>query len=489
MAKNTPLPIANGFYQSDSLPISNQQCVNFYPNLVQVPALNQEVLFGTPGIEQFSTTGDSTSEANRNSHKLGDNAYFVNGDSLFRINADGTEENQGIIEGSGRVSMADNGTQLMILSPGGKGYIFTENPDTLTEITDPGFTANGAPQHVVYVDSLFCCNTDTKKFIISGINNGLTWNSSDFGSAEADPDAIVAPIVYRNQLIMGGSITLEGFNNQPTGADFPFQRSGLYIPVGVDAPFSIIKANKTIFWVGGGEDESPAIWTMVGNDAVKVSSTAIETVLQELTSEEVGNIFSYSYAQKGAYFVAFRLPNTTFFYDTTKVARGVNNRWHERKSVITRPDGIIEITSSRVNSLLTAYGKVLVGDSEDGRIGSMDINIFKEYGVNIQRLFSGQPFQNNMNSIFVPELELTMESGVGNSDNPDPTVRMARSVDGKTFSDDRTRSIGKVGKYNTRQIWYKNGRASRFEVFRFSMSAAVKAVVIQLTANIIGGTK
>ena len=50
------LPIANGFYESDSLPISAQECTNFYPNIAQAPALNQETLFGTPGLEPVSYT-------------------------------------------------------------------------------------------------------------------------------------------------------------------------------------------------------------------------------------------------------------------------------------------------------------------------------------------------------------------------------------------------------------------------------------------------
>ena len=53
----TVLPIANGFYESDSLPISAQECVNWYPNIVQAPALAQETLFGTPGITQLATSG------------------------------------------------------------------------------------------------------------------------------------------------------------------------------------------------------------------------------------------------------------------------------------------------------------------------------------------------------------------------------------------------------------------------------------------------
>ena len=61
------LPIANGFYISDSLPISAQECVNWYPNIVQAPALSQETLFGTPGLVQQATTGTLTEDINRGS--------------------------------------------------------------------------------------------------------------------------------------------------------------------------------------------------------------------------------------------------------------------------------------------------------------------------------------------------------------------------------------------------------------------------------------
>ena len=77
----TPLPIANGFYVSDSLPIAAQECVNWYPNLVEAPALNQETLFGTPGKQQIATTG-AIKQINRGAHSLVGIPYFVNGDQL-----------------------------------------------------------------------------------------------------------------------------------------------------------------------------------------------------------------------------------------------------------------------------------------------------------------------------------------------------------------------------------------------------------------------
>ena len=474
----TKLPFAGGFYQSESLPLSAQQCINWYPNIPQGGALNEESLFMTPGLSQIATSG---SGANRGAGTLKNLPYFVNNNTLYRVDESGvlfTITGLGTIEGTGRVSMISNGTQLMILVPGGKGYIFTTGPDTLVEITDLDFTANGNPQYLTFVDGFFVCTTDTEKFIVSALNNGTSWNALDFGSAESDPDDVVAPIVLRNQLFITGRSTIEGFQNIG-GADFPFQRTGVFFDKGVSAPFSLINASDTVFFVGSGKNESPAVWAMQGNSVQKVSTTAIDSVLQDLTEVEMGNVYAIAYAQKGAYFVGFGLPDTMLVYDT------ITGRWHERKSRIVTPQGNAEIIPSRVSSLVTAYGKVIVADTRDGRIGEMSPDILMEYDDVILRSFTTQPFQNVMESLLFPSLELTMEAGTGNTDAPDPVMWLERSKDGKRYSDPRIRRIGKKGEYANRTIWRRNGRAARFEIFRFSMSDPVVANVLQLTADIV----
>ena len=127
----------------------------------------------------------------------------------------------GTIPGNGRVFIADNGTQLMILVPGGSGYIYNES-DTpaFQQITDPDFNANGNPQHLCFIDGYFACTTDSKKWIVSALNNGLSWSALDFASAESDPDAIVAAAVIQNQIFIMGSETTEGYANIG-GSGFP----------------------------------------------------------------------------------------------------------------------------------------------------------------------------------------------------------------------------------------------------------------------------
>jgi len=465
------LPIANGYYESDSLPISAQECTNFYPNIAQAPALNQETLFGTPGLTQVASASDISNC--RGAHEMNGVPYFVIGSKLYSMSSSYALTDHGQIAGSGRVSMADNGTQLLLLVPGGNGYIYNHVADTFAQITDADFTANGNPQQVVFIDGFFCLTTDTKKFIVSALNDGLSYNALDFGTAESDPDEIVAPIVFKNQLFIGGSQTIEAFQNIG-GADFPFQRTGLFLSKGISSPFSIQSIQDTFVFVGAGTNESPAIWALNGNNVAKISTTAIDKELSALTEAQILDIYSWAYAEKGAYFVGFALPGTTLVYDT------ISKRWHERKSFV---DG--SLGAYRVNALVRAYNQLWAGDLVDGRIGLLGQNVYTEYDTEIRRTIVTQPFQNNMDSFVLPELELTVESGVGNSSAVNPKVGLERSVDGKIWSDARYRSIGKVGEYNRRVIWNRNGRASRFELFRFTISDPVKPVFIQMTADIV----
>lgn len=477
------LPITNGLYVSPSLPLSAQECLNWYPNISEAPALSAENLYGTPGLVQLVSSG-TIEEQNRGMHEMAGIAYAVNGDTLYKIVetitlgvASYSLTSLGTITGTARVSMADNGTQLMVLVPGGDGFIYNHVTDTFAQITDTDFDANGNPQFVVFVDSYFVCTTDTKKFICSAPNDGLSYNALDFGTAESDPDVTVAPIVFKNQLFISGSQTIEAFQNVG-GTDFPFQRTGLFLQKGVYSPYSLINAQDTFVFVGGGDNEGPSIWALSGNDTAKISTTPIDNLLQDLTLSQLESIYAWAYSQNGAYFIGFTLPATTIVFDLT------SKRWHERRSLLDD-----ELSQYRITAICKAYNQILCGDFIDGRIGRIDPLVYTEYGNTIIRRVATQPFQNNLKAIFVPSIELTVESGVGNAAVTDPVITMDRSKDGKTWSDSRSRAIGKIGEYNKRAIWRKNGRVSRFEIFRFTLTDAVKPVILQLNAEIIGGSK
>lgn len=479
--------LLDGFYESEVLPLESQECVNWFRVISRVADdISQISLNGSAGITQIQTTG-VIKQVNRGMHVKAGKPYFLNGEELIRIDrsfdVNGNEVFTnviiGTIPGEDRVSMADNGKELMVLVPGGKGYIIDETAGTpFIEITDAGFTANGAPQIVVFIDSFFVCSTNSKKFIRSDSNQGTSWNALNFFTAESDPDDIVGLQVFKNKLFVLGSEVTEEFNNV-AGV---FQRTGFFIDKGLFARFSTISTNNSFMWIGGSTNESAAIWTLQGNTPIKLSTTIIDTELQDFTLEEIQQAFAYSFAQEGAYFVGFSFPKKTFEYNT------VTGKWNERKSQIINSKGLTETIRWRVNSLGTAYNMVLVGDSQDGRIGNVVHDVYSEYGNEIIRSCVIQPLTNLGNSISVTEIEPTFKAGVGTVDIPDPQIRMDYSKDLVNFAaNETTRSLGSIGNRGTRTIWTRQGRFPRFALFKFIMSDKVESEFIKLEARVKGG--
>lgn len=475
----TQLNITNGFYVHESLPISNQDCVNWYPITNEKSALSEESLLGTPGIELLTTTG-TTNEYNRGCWEKGGIGYFVNGNVLYSLDytIDGAGNETfaytalGTIEGTERVFMADNGTQLMVLVPGGKAYIYNEQDGTpFQEITDADFRANGDPQSLLFIDGYFVCTTDEKKWIISNLNDGTTWDALDFASAEADPDSIVGIALCKNQPYILGSRTTEGFTNIG-GSGFPFQRNNVFFAKGIVGPYAVTNANDTFFIIGKGEKESPAFWMFTESGYQKISTCVIDTILSGYTAAELLNAFCWSIAQRGAYFVGLTLPDRTF------VINLIDMKWHERRSHV----GVSDV-KWRVSSIMQVYGKLIVGDLYTGNIGKLAADIYKEYTENIRRIVSTMPFTNNLEPIAVPKIELTMETGISNDDCNVPIISLSMSKDGKVFNYERLRSLGMIGEYKKRLIWRRNGRFSRFGVLRFAFSDPVKPVLIRLDAE------
>lgn len=234
-------------------------------------------------------------------------------------------------------------------------------------------------------------------------------------------------------------------------------------------------------WIGGGENESAAIWQLNGSNTEKVSNTAIDSELQSLSQSDLNEAFAYSYAQKGAFFVAFSFPSVTFVYDI------VTAKWHERRSRVVDTKGVASKVRCRINSLATAYGRVICCDSQDGRIGVLDPDVYKEYDQPILREFSTITLFNQGDSFSIPHVELTMESGVGNEEQPEPEIRLAFSKDAQKFSNDIPRKVGKVGEFEARQIWRKLGRFARMAVIRFEFSDPCKFSALKLVIGIRNG--
>jgi hypothetical protein len=415
--------------------------------------------------------------------------YFVSGSRLYSVTSGGVIVDIGAITGSGRVSLANSGQFLVIVVPGGDSFAYDNVTAQLNQITDVDFITAST---VVFKDGFFVFSAaDGSVFFNSALNDPFSYDALDFGTAEINPDRIVALHVNHNELFVTGEETVELFQNVG-GSGFPFQRiPGANIQKGVYGRFTLAEFDNTFVFVGGGVNEDASIWKVTGSSSVqKISTSAIDNAIQKFTEAEIAAAFSWVYSEGGNFFVGFtfvssRIPSKTFVYDATTSALAGASSWHERQT------GVAD-NRWRVNSIIRLGGKTLVGDQIDGRIGELDLETFDEYGDVLFWSKSSQPFSNQGKRMFFGELELTMESGVGltTGQGSDPVVRMDFSDDGgRTFSSEFSRNYGKIGAYDQRTIWRRQGDFPVSRVVRFSGSDPVKRNILKLEANAESGTQ
>lgn len=478
-----PIPLHNGFYQSEALPVASQFCQNMYVNIPETDgAISESQLYPTPGLVELVSTGDT--EINRGAHKLNDAPYYVNANTLYRLESDLiTMTSLGTIAGSGRVSMADNGTQLIIVVPGTRvGYIYTV-AGGLVLIADAVFTdvSKAAPEIVVFISGYFVVTRGSKEFFSSNLNNGFIYDALDFAAAEADPDKIRSAHVHKNQLYIFGSETIEVYQVPPggNGVDFPFQRiNGFVIPKGIAAPFSVTEFDGTFCFIGQGVNESPKIYIFTGNDVEPISTTSIDLFLQQGVLD-IPDAFVWNYTFRGATFVGWSNKNGTFVFDSKASGLSGKKIWHQRVS-----RNLQAKTRWRVNSLVTAYGELLVGDSESGIIGKIDNSVYVDYGSPIVRDFALPTLENNSQPMFFNSVEAVLDSGQGLEDGTIPKIRLLYSDNGRVYKSRDELSAGKVGEYERKTKWQQLGSTRRYRILRLKMDAPTKWVVLKVVVDI-----
>lgn len=478
-------PIATGFYEDSVRPIASQQCINWVPQIPQTNAISQAQLKPTPGLVVFSMAGNKIC---RGQIVMNGIAYTVNGNTFYRINADKTTTSLGVIAGAGRVSMARSSNEICIVVPGAEAYIYSVSGG-LVQITDSDFiTTLGPSQQVVFKDGYFVHYNNAAPasnqpiFFVSNLNQGLVYDALGFGTAEVDPDKITGLHVNRNILYVGGTITLEPFQNVG-GTGFPFLRiQGAVIQKGFGAQFSVVDFDNSFVFVGAGLNEQGAVWKFQGNSATKISTAAIDNIIQKMTDDELSQVFTNVSAEDGGYFAIFHFKDRTFGYDAAATALSGKPMWHERRS---KDSNGIPI-NWRVNSIIDAYGTNIVGDNQGGTIGQLDRDIATEYDVSIRRVVATTPFSNDGNRIKVAEIELYCQSGAAPATGPgsDPYISRQFSDDGGyTFGNLISKSLGAQGDYKRRQIWRKQGQVLNTRVYRYIVDEPIQVAILKQIAR------
>lgn len=417
----------------------NELLVNIYPRK-STGGKYPFNLINTPGLAFFL---ELPTFPVKGLHVNKGRAFAVTPTKFYEIFANGSYEELGDVDLTGRVVMEDNGLQIVMVD-GNKGYYWDAQENIVSEITAEGFYPSSS---VTYQDGYFIFDRKgTGQFFISNLLD-VTFDPLDFATAEGQPDPLVAVLSDHREVFMFGTETIEVWYNSGA-ADFPFERNqGAFIEKGCGARYTVAKQNNTVYFVGS----DLMVYQMTGYTPVRISSHAVEKTLKGV---DLSDAFAYTYQDEGHLFYVLTIPaqDLTWCFDISTGA------WHIRQSY--------QFGRHQSNNTVFFGSKTLVGDFQNGRVYQMASNYYTDDGEPVVREFVLPTVNQGREFLTIDSLEFDMGSGVGlptgHGDNPELRVYFSKD-NGNTYSQNfKVGKIGKIGEYLSRAKVNRFGCARQF---------------------------
>lgn len=440
--------------------VTAQERLNCYIEVQPGDDRSKVAIYGTPGLDLFTSFGDTPI---RGLYQRGDFLYAVHRGTFYEINNAAVKTVRGVIgTTSGRVYMADNGSQLM-MTDGTLSYIYNFTTFVFTQITDVDFPGAAT---VTWQDSYFIVNPpNQQRFYVSAINDGLTWDALDFASAESNPDNIVAVSSDNSNLYLFGSVSTEFWTN--TGSqDFPFARiSGGAIEWGCAAVNTIVKYDNSLAFLAKNRMGQVIVARMNGYLPQRISTPELEYIINNYSAVSDATAFSYMLGGHPMLQINFPTGDASWLYD------GLSNCWSKVQGY--------QINRHRAEIGVNYLDKIIVSDYSNGNLYRLNPLTYTDNGSPIAMELISKHIEKDDRRIIIDKLQLDMETGVGltTGQGSTPEIMLSISKDGgHEYGTEQWVTIGAIGKYKARAIWRRLGM-SRDWVFKFRITDPVKRVI------------
>lgn len=449
------MPPLQGFcgpsYLSQSRIASPERCMNWYPELIEVPKAEfQVVLYPTPGLTSFGTMTQSPC---RGMFEEQDRVWTIGGTRLFEFTSAGgagTDRGAVVVDSNPATfcSSGDYGGQVFITT-GTRGYILTLSTNVLTQPVN-AVTMGG------YVDGYFVAlDAVTSTLRISALADGATWTQTAQRTAGAD--RWVALFVNHREIWLFGPKTSEVWYDAGT-SPFPFLLyPGSFMEVGCAAGFSVASLDNSVVWLGRDKNGRCMVWRASGYRPQRISTHAVEFAMQGYTTVSDAVAFSYQDQGHSFYVLTFPSANATWVYDAA------TQLWHER--------GYWNVADIRFDAYRPmyhcfAFNRHLVGDRDGFTMYEMAISQYADVGGDaLRRLRRGPIIEHDGRWLTWDDVEFVLEPGIGlaSGQGVDPQAMFRFSTDGGfTWSNMRLTTPGAMGNYDTRMMFRQMGRGRRF---------------------------
>lgn len=468
------IPILNGVYADEGPDFR----VSYPRNMVPVPrgqGISAGYLRPAEGIAQIgSGPGVDRGAVNWNGVH-----YRVMGPSLVRVDSDGAVTVLGSVAGTGQARFAYSFDRLAIV---GGGCAYYWDGATLAQVADPDL---GYVIDVVWIDGYFMF-TDGTSLIVTDLLDPSSINPLRYGSSEADPDAIMGIFKSRaGEIYAINRFTTEMMQNvgqQSVTAVFPFARvDGAQINRGAIGTHCIAEFNGKIAFLGGGRTktspEPPAVWVGLNAATAKLSTGEIDTLLLEYTEAELAASVMEVRATKNHELLYLHLPDRTLVYDGAASAALQEPVW------FTVDSGLMTPSQYRARNFVWCYDRWQCGDPTSNALGQLEDTISTHYGQIIGWEFGTSIVYNEGRGALFHELELVALPGrvpLG----ADPVIWTSYSVDGVTWSLERSIKAGRQGQRTKRLVWIGQGDMDHWRIQKFRGTSDAHLSVARLEAQL-----
>lgn len=477
-------------YTTRSIYQNDQECINFYPEIDPTKQPGERgivALYPTPGLKTEIELPTGEVRGMRALSGL-QYAIIVCGSKVFFTSQTLNAVQVGTLATStGPVSITDNvmtsqGLTAYIVDGVNRYYyvLATNSFVTLPSTDGPWRGAN-------------LCDT-VDNYIIYNQPGTQNWSSTDlgspfstqawFGTKDGSPDSLVSLIVDHRQVYLLGEVTTEVWvdvgSQIPGLLTFPFQRvSGTSSQNGIGAQFSVVRFAETFMFLSRDTLGTATIGMMRGYEYQRVSTHAVEN---SLVGVNVENARAWSFQVEGHEFYVISFPSIdlTWVYDLTTGQWFKWLYWDVPTSAYKRHRG---------NCCMAFANKNLVGDYENGKVYSLDFDVYTDDGNPIRRLRRAPHITTDLQRQYFEELQIQFQPGVGlptgQGENPEAMLRWSNDG-GSTWSNEHWTSIGRQGVYQNRAIWRRLGW-SRDRIFEVAISDPVKAVIVSANLKASAG--
>jgi hypothetical protein len=489
------LPFVGGSYESQSLDAANERTVNWYPEMIEVASSKaQAILCPSPGYLLWHTLPQANVRG-LFSHR--DRFYAVAGTGFYEITVAKVVTLRGtVVDSTLPVTWATNGDAglQILIGTGGNAYCFNTGTNAFTT------ALTGTADVIGFCDGYFLAlDAATSTLQISALNDGTSWDALDVAQRQTASDPWVGMVVANRQVHLSGTLTTESWYNSGD-PDFPFTPvQNSLVQTGVASPYaSIALVDDSRIWLASNTEGTGMVVRSSGYAPTRISTSAVEHAIQHYAVTSDAAAWAYQSGGHTFYLLSFPSARITWVYDT------LTQLWHERGW--WNPE-LMRFDCVRARCHAMAFGSHMVGDRLTGGIYIQSATYALDLGdAPLRRLRRGPFLANDNQWLYYPEVRILLDSSISTDYAPtpvadrrligpptlrlalsdfsgDPQIMLRWSENGRTWSNERWHSAGKVGEYGYVATFRQLGR-SRNRQFEVVCSDPVPLRLIDMQSGV-----